>query len=120
MTDAASNMIDDLATIGADVIRHDVIDERRQATVAETIPHQLARITPRTSALAGTTRFEEKHSPVNAGPQRRILSLRHAGHGDNALLESVEINLHRHWTTWSTRRCCLARGAFTPCRSSRA
>src|SRR5690349_21756267 len=118
---AKPGTIDNLAAIGADVVSHHIIDERRDAAIAQAITHQLARIGARAAALAAASRFEKKHRAVNTSRQNRILSLGHTRYSDDSLLQSVEIDLHRDWTTWFTRRCSLASSlTFTTTSSRRA
>src|SRR6185369_5779775 len=107
---ANCSAIDELATIGTDLVTRHVGRKRSDATIAEAVTHQFVpgRTATWTSALTASTRFEEKHTSVNARLQIPVLSLGHARHGNDSLLYSVKINLHRYWPTWSTRRSRLS------------
>ena len=40
------------------------------------------------------------------------MSFRHSGNGNDSLLQSIKIDLHRHWTTWSTLSTFTTSAAF--------
>ena len=59
---------------------------------------------------AGRRRFEIKHLAINTGLQIRVLTLRYTGNRNDPLWQSIKIDLHRDWTTWTT---LTATAAFT-------
>ena len=89
----AARAIEKLPTVGAHVVLGNAGDEWRRTPVADAIPLQRRAATGST-ATAARTRFEVIHRAGDAGPQLAVLTLGHARHRDDALLQPVEVDLH--------------------------
>src|ERR1041385_8940966 len=105
-TATTSRAINDLAMIRADLVSHNVVDERHRTTIAKTIPLQLitllTALSTATAAGSGSTCFEIKHLTINTGLKITVWPLRHARNRNYPLSQTVKIDLHRHWRTWTT------------------
>ncbi len=69
-TAGSRSAINELATIGADLVRRDVADESVCTSIAETITPQFAAtaLSTATTATSGA-RFKEKHLAIDGGLQ---------------------------------------------------
>jgi hypothetical protein len=101
---ASSRTINKLATICADFVSRYVGGESRGASIAETVADQF--VAAGAGARTGSTGFQVKHSAVYACLQIGVLAFRNVWNRDDPLLQSVEVDLHGDWSTWSTLRRC--------------
>ena len=80
--------------VRAHVIIGDAGHELRGATVAQAIALQCATAAAPAAATFAGGGFEVIDRARHAGAQLRILAFGHARHGDDALLQSVEVYLN--------------------------
>ena len=88
LSTATAGTIDELATVGADLIRSDVVSECRRTTFTQSITHQFVATSTTAAATsdAGRSRcFHEKHLAINTGLKIEVLTLRHVRYGDDPL-----------------------------------
>jgi hypothetical protein len=108
--ESAAGAIDQLVAVRAHVIIGDSGHELRGATVAQTIALQRAPTASSEAAsatFASSGGFEVIDRARHARAQLRILAFGHARHGDDALLQSLEIYLNcdrRARRAWRLRR----------------
>src|SRR6185437_15718661 len=93
---AAGGTIEQLASVGADVVLGRAGDERRRPPIAEAVADDAGRRrapAPATVLAVAARRLLVEHRAGDAGPQLVVLAGRHAGDGDDALRQAVEIDL---------------------------
>ena len=81
--------IDELAAIGADLIRSNVVSERGCAALTQAITHQFVATTTAKAATANarwSRGFQIKHLTIDAGLQIEVLTLRHVRNRYDPLL----------------------------------
>src|ERR1041385_7957117 len=106
-----SRAINELATICADLVSNDVAHECRCPTIAQAITLQLiTSLAAATLATACSPCFEIEHLTINSGLQIRVLPLRHTRNRDDALRQTVEIDLHIHRRPLSTLAATFTAG----------
>src|SRR5262244_1860939 len=96
--EAAARAIDQLVTVRAHVVLGDAGDERRGPAIAQTVTLQrvstAASSEPASTTPASCRGFEIIDCARDAGAQLRVLTLRNPRHGNDSLLQSVEVYLN--------------------------
>jgi hypothetical protein len=103
-TTTTGRTINNLPTVRAHLVSSDVVDESRSTTIAQAITHKF--VTWRTTLPAATgarsSCLEIEDLAIETSLKIGVLALRHVWNGNDALRQTVEINLHSYRRTWTT------------------
>ena len=108
-TPTPAGAIQQLAAVSADVVLGHALHERSGPTIRQAVPMQrAAAATAATTTAATGRRLEIKHRAGCTSLQVRVATFGHTRHRQDALRQSLEIDLHRHRTARTRRRRLLA------------